>query len=157
MSPGVNGFSTQTCPPEQSASLVQTPGVQTEEFAQTFVGGSESTWVEQNPFAQLPHEGPGPAHEGSVVVVVGPGTGQETGTAGASFRLRSVSSFFDSYPPNRTQYCLESVPSVTTMPTAPVNGVVSVTPVPLHVARTTRFFTRTSLHGSPGEPSPLYL
>jgi hypothetical protein len=83
-------------------------------------------------------------------------SGQTPG-GGASLRFRSVPSFFDSSPPNTAQYRFESVPMVSTMPTRPWNGVGRVTPVPLHAAFTTFAFTRTTWHGSPGVPAPLYL
>jgi hypothetical protein len=83
-------------------------------------------------------------------------TGQAPG-GGAFFLFKRVVSLFTSLPPNDAQYRFESVPTVSTMPTCPVNGVGSVTPEPLHTALMMFAFTSTTRHGSVGEPAPVYL
>ena len=93
---------------------------------------------------------------GGMVVLEFRSSGHTFG-AGAFFRLSSVGSFVVSSPPKMAQYCFESAPTVSTMPTWPVNGVGNVTPVPLQSAFTTFAFTRTTRHGSLAEPSPRYL
>jgi hypothetical protein len=93
---------------------------------------------------------------GGIVVEELRSSGQNPG-AGAFLRLSSVSLFLVSSPPNDAQYRFESVPTVSTMPTCPWNGVGSVTE-PLHVALTTFSFTRTSRvlsSHSKGAPNPL--
>ena len=82
-------------------------------------------------------------------------SGQKSG-GGASFRLSTESSCLVVAPPNEAQYRFESVPTVSTMPTPPRNGVGSVT-LPVQTAFTMFAFTSTTRHGSVGEPAPLYL
>ena len=76
-------------------------------------------------------------------------SGQKSG-GGASFRL-STESCLVVAPPNEAQYRFESVPTVSTMPTCPRNGVGSVTPLPLQTA------TTFSLTSTTRQPAPLYL
>jgi len=82
-------------------------------------------------------------------------SGQKSG-GGASFRLSTESSCLVVAPPNEAQYRFESVPTVSTTPTCPRNGVGSVTPLPLQTA-TTFSLTSTTRHGSVRVPAPLYL
>ena len=77
-------------------------------------------------------------------------SGQKSG-GGASFRLSTESSCLVVAPPNEAQYRFESVPTVSTMPTCPRNGVGSVTPLPLQTA------TTFSLTSTTRQPAPLYL
>jgi hypothetical protein len=90
-----------------------------------------------------------------IVVGTFKSSGQKSG-GGASFRLSAESSCLVVTPPNEAQYRFESVPTVSTMPTCPMNGVGSVTPLPLQTA-TTFSSLSTTRHGSVGEPVPLYL
>jgi len=80
--------------------------------------------------------------------------GQKLG-AGASLRLSPDVSFLIVSPPNVAQYCLVSTPTKRPIATAPLNGVISVTPLPVQLAFTTFGRTSTVLHGSAGEPAPL--
>ena len=77
--------------------------------------------------------------------------------AGAFFIFSTVASFLTSSPPKMAQYRFGSVPTASTMPTWPVNGVGSVTPEPLQTALMTLGLMSTSLHGSLGDPAPRYL
>jgi hypothetical protein len=85
-----------------------------------------------------------------------PGAGHTAG-AGADFRLSIVASFLATSPPNSAQYLFVSVPTLSTTPTFPLNGVAIWTPAPLQTAFTIFCFTSTTRHGSAMLPTPLYL
>jgi hypothetical protein len=91
--------------------------------------------------------------EGGIVVEESRSSEQAVG-AGADFRLRTVESFFTSSPPKMAQYRFESLPTVSAMPTCPVNGVGKLTSTPVQIAFTMFTFTSTTRHGSPGKPLP---